>query len=103
MRISCALPAVILTCAVNGSEVMIMYSPKISDDLVMTIYKIGKYEGVPMTKVVDRFLRDSVRSYVDSLDDDHIAENLFYRKNDSERKVHYHSGIGEDESREDLR
>ena len=58
---------------------MIMYSPKISDDLVMTIYKIGKYEGIPMTRVVDRLLRDSVRNYIDNIDDEEIADTVFYR------------------------
>ena len=71
---------------------MIMYSPKISDDLVMTIYKIGKYEGIPMTRVVDRLLRDSVRDYINSLDDDEIADTVFYRNGRSNGNPPEHRG-----------
>ena len=58
-----------------------MYSPKISKDLVRVIYKIGQYEGLPMTKVVDRLLRDSVRDYINNIEDEDIADTVFYRNN----------------------
>jgi hypothetical protein len=34
-----------------------MYSPKIRADLVPVLYRIGKAEKVPMTKLVDIMLR----------------------------------------------
>ena len=43
-----------------------IYSPKISGDLIPTLYKIGKSEGKPMTKIVDKFLRDSIDSYLNN-------------------------------------
>lgn len=46
----------------------------------MTLYKIGQYEGLPMTRVVDKLLRDSIKGYISNLEDDEIAERVFYRK-----------------------
>jgi hypothetical protein len=43
---------------------MMMYSPKISEDLIHALYRIGKREKEPMTKVVDRFLRKSITDYL---------------------------------------
>lgn len=37
-----------------------MYSPKIQEDLIPKLYQRAKAEGVPMTKFVDRILRDAV-------------------------------------------
>lgn len=34
-----------------------MYSPKIREDLIPVLYRIGKEEQKPMTKVVDEILR----------------------------------------------
>ena len=44
-----------------------IYSPKISDDLIPILYKIGKRERKPMTQVVDDFLWDSIGRYISSL------------------------------------
>lgn len=41
-----------------------MYSPKIREDLIPLIYKLGKAERKPMTKVVDAILRN----YLDQAD-----------------------------------
>ena len=46
---------------------ILTYSPKISEDLIPILYRIGKEEGKPMTKVVDRFLRDSIGKYLNDL------------------------------------
>ncbi len=35
-----------------------MYNPKISEDLVHVVYKIGKMEGRPMTKVLNSIIRE---------------------------------------------
>ncbi len=34
-----------------------MYSPKIKEDLIPILYRIGKAEGKTMTKIVDELLR----------------------------------------------
>lgn len=33
-----------------------MYSPKISEDLIPDLYKLGKARGKPMTKIVNEIL-----------------------------------------------
>ena len=38
-----------------------MYSPKISEDLIPTIYDMAQKYNIPMTRVVDRILRNSLR------------------------------------------
>lgn len=35
-----------------------MYSPKINEDLIEKLYKLGKAKRKPMTKVVDGILRE---------------------------------------------
>jgi len=37
-----------------------MYSPKIKEDLVIELYQQAKVEGVPMTKLVDKILRNAL-------------------------------------------
>jgi hypothetical protein len=34
-----------------------MYSPKISEDLIPVLYRLGKKQAKPMTKVIDGILR----------------------------------------------
>jgi hypothetical protein len=41
-----------------------IYSPKISEDLIPVLYRIGKREKKPMTKIVDGFLRDAISTYI---------------------------------------
>jgi hypothetical protein len=41
-----------------------MYSPKISEDLIPVLYRIKKNEGIPMTKIVDKFIRESISKYI---------------------------------------
>lgn len=43
-----------------------MYSPKIREDLIPRLYRMGKAMNKPMTKVVDEILR----SYFDSMDEE---------------------------------
>jgi len=35
-----------------------MYSPKISEDLIPKVYRLAKAENKPMTRVVDEILRN---------------------------------------------
>jgi len=37
-----------------------MYSPKIKEDLVPKLYKRAKAEGISMTELVDKILRDAL-------------------------------------------
>ena len=39
---------------------MQMYSPKIKEDLIPTIYRLSKEKKAPMTKVVDGILRSAL-------------------------------------------
>lgn len=77
-----------------------VYSPKISEDLIPLIYKIGKNENKPMTKVVDVFLRESIERYVSNLETgnfvkdssvrgDYVSEILEYKSifNNETRQV----------------
>ena len=41
-------------------EVIVLYSPKISEDLIPKIYELARNNGKPMTKVVDELLRPKV-------------------------------------------
>jgi hypothetical protein len=43
------------------------YSPKIREDLVPVLYRLGKEERKPMTRVVDQILRDDlhIRGLID--------------------------------------
>ena len=40
---------------------MIMYSPKIKEDLIPILYKLAKQEGKSMTHLVDDILRNKFR------------------------------------------
>jgi hypothetical protein len=37
-----------------------MYSPKIAEDLIPKIYRLAREEKLPMTKLVDNYLRPKV-------------------------------------------
>jgi len=37
-----------------------VYSPKIADDLIPTLYQMANQQSLPMTKVVDQLLRPQV-------------------------------------------
>ena len=37
-----------------------MYSPKIKDDLIPKIHQKAKSQGIPMTSIVDKIIRDSL-------------------------------------------
>lgn len=37
-----------------------MYSPKRKEDLIPKIYKKAKSQGIPMTSLVDKIIRDSL-------------------------------------------
>lgn len=49
-----------------------MYSPKIKEDLIPILYKIGKEEKKPMTKVVDEILRE----YLDGKRDLYLIQKI---------------------------
>lgn len=37
-----------------------MYSPKIAEDLMPVLYKIGKAGGKPMTEIVNEIIREAI-------------------------------------------
>ena len=39
-----------------------MYSPKIAEDLIPTIYRMAQKQKRPMTKIVDGILREKLKS-----------------------------------------
>ena len=41
-----------------------MYSPKIKEDLVAKLYQRAKAEGISMTKLVDRIIRDALNGKI---------------------------------------
>lgn len=41
-------------------EVIEMYSPKISEDLIHTLYFAARAKGIPMTRLVDSLIRDAL-------------------------------------------
>lgn len=41
-----------------------MYNPKIKEDLIMKLYKVGKAMKKPMTRVID----DILREYLDGIE-----------------------------------
>jgi len=38
-----------------------MYNPKIKEDLIPQLYQQAKAKGIPMTKLVDHIIRDSLK------------------------------------------
>ena len=40
-----------------------MYSPKISEDLIPTLYQMSREKRKPMTKMVNEILREKIASY----------------------------------------
>ena len=41
-------------------EEMLMYSPKIKEDLIPVLYRLAKKQSKPMTEVVDEILREKI-------------------------------------------
>jgi hypothetical protein len=37
-----------------------MYSPKIAEDLIPTLYRLAKHNRKPMTRIVDEILRENL-------------------------------------------
>lgn len=37
-----------------------MYSPKITEELIPQLYQCAKEQGVPMTRLVDRIIREAL-------------------------------------------
>lgn len=40
-----------------------MYSPKVSEELVPVLYRLAKERRIPMTRLVDGIIRQSLSSY----------------------------------------
>ncbi len=40
-----------------------MYSPKIKEDLIPRLYRLAKGSNVPMTKLVDKVIRENLAKY----------------------------------------
>lgn len=67
---------------------MRIYSPKISDELIPIIYRIGRRERKPMTKVVDGFLRNAIDSYISGLDVDRdVVSRIIYEPYKGAKKL----------------
>jgi predicted DNA-binding protein len=64
-----------------------IYSPKIPDDLIPALYKLGKKTGKPMTKVVDRMIEDGIKKYRDNAGFSYRAENSPLLKDTGERRI----------------
>ena len=41
-----------------------VYSPKIREDLIPLLYKAARKKGVPMTRLVDQFIREGLNSFL---------------------------------------
>lgn len=39
-----------------------MYSPKVKEDLIPRLYRLARFRGVPMTRIVDDILRPAITS-----------------------------------------
>jgi hypothetical protein len=42
-----------------------MYSPKIREELIPVLYRLARHREVPMTRLVDSLLRESLAAYID--------------------------------------
>jgi hypothetical protein len=40
-----------------------MYSPKISEELIPVLYKIAKVQKIPMTRLVDQIIEESLKKF----------------------------------------
>ena len=40
-----------------------MYSPKIREELIPVLYRLAQHKRMPMTKLVDGLLRESIAQY----------------------------------------
>lgn len=48
-----------------------MYSPKIKEELISSLYQLAKDQGVPMTKLVNDMLEREVKKIERSKDHEH--------------------------------
>jgi len=55
-----------------------VYQPKLSTDLIQVIYRIGRKENQPMTRVLDSFLRESIVRYIDEKGDEFLKDMEFH-------------------------
>jgi hypothetical protein len=63
-----------------------IYSPRISEDLIPVLYRIGKRERKPMTKVVDGFLRNAIAGYFSQSKVSDVTESAYSYKPAPKRK-----------------
>jgi predicted urease superfamily metal-dependent hydrolase len=40
-----------------------MYSPKIREDLIPYLYKLGRHLGIPMTRLVNQFIEQAISHF----------------------------------------
>ena len=43
-----------------------MYSPKIREDLIPRLYKLGRHLGIPMTRLVNQFIEQALLHFQDA-------------------------------------
>jgi len=53
-------PRCCLTHSATRKEVNRLYSPKITEELIPILYQLARTRGVPMTKLVDRIIREAL-------------------------------------------
>ncbi len=51
-----------------------LYSPRLSDDVVRALYWEGQRRRMPMTRLVDDLLRQSIGSFTEAASPLHICE-----------------------------
>ncbi len=51
-----------------------LYSPRLSDDVVRALYREGQRRRMPMTRLADDLLRQSIGSFTEDASSLHICE-----------------------------
>ena len=57
-----------------------MYSPKIKEDLIPALFWLSKEKQIPMTRLVDQFIRDGLRN-------ERVKEKQKYQSTEELRKI----------------
>lgn len=53
-----------------------LYSPKLSDDVVRALYRVGKRRRMPMTRLADDLLRQSLSELPDEPSDLRVCDDV---------------------------
>ena len=52
-----------------------LYSPRLSDDVVRALYREGQRRRMPMTRLADDLLRQSIGSFTEAASPLHLCED----------------------------